>query len=478
LRSRQVHAAGDQRSAACFWLGNGSMRAESKTDDSGRCGLTTQQAFHRRGIARRPVCAPGRPCFADQIDSESRTMASLFSRKKRSERPRGQHRRRTGIELERLDDRCLLSAGYQQINLVSYQPGMSRHTDPNLNGWGLDFAPDGPFCVANTSTGVATFYNHEGKTAAPPVTIPPAAIDPPGTLGSPTGVVYNPTSDFVISEHGKSAPARFIFDTLDGVICGWNPEVDPIHAIIMVDNSTESPYPASYTGLALARNSHGQHVLYAADSGTGPTTSNDRIDMFDGRFRSIGSFTDPNVASQYPGNTVFQVEEVNNRLFVTFTGFTAPFGGVVDVFDTNGQLLTPTHFAANAPAQGPLNAPWGIVQAPAHFGKFSDDLLIGNVEGAGNINAFDPVTGAFLGTLTHPNGTPIAITGLWDLAFGAGGKNNGKTDELFFTAGPTAEDLAGHGLFGMIDAKTPGAVENHDSRDRALAWGHNGHHRH
>src|SRR5262249_6073120 len=156
-------------------------------------------------------------------------------------------------------------------------------------------------------------------------------------------------------------------------------------------------------------------------------------------------------ASQYPGNTVFQVEDVDNKLYATFTGFTEPFGRVVDVFDTDGNLLTPNHFAANAPGQGPLTAPWGIALAPSHFGKFSHDLLIGNVEGAGAINAFDPVTGAALGQLQHPDGTPIAITGLWDLAFGAGAKNNGKTDELFFTAGPTAEDLAGHGLFGRID---------------------------
>jgi hypothetical protein len=174
--------------------------------------------------------------------------------------------------------------------------------------------------------------------------------------------------------------------------------------------------------------------------------------MFDGAFRSVGSFTDPNVASQFPGNTVFQVEDVGNKLFVTYTGFTEPFGGVVDVFDIDGNLLTPNHFAANAPEQGPLDAPWGIVLAPAHFGTFSKDLLIGNVEGAGHINAFDPATGAFRGALTDPDGTPIAITGLWDLAFGAGNPNNGKPDELFFTAGPTAEDLAGHGLFGMIDA--------------------------
>jgi uncharacterized protein (TIGR03118 family) len=376
-------------------------------------------------------------------------MASLFSPRRRSERPNDRRRRTVRPELQPLEGRSLLS-GYQQVNLVGYQPGMAPRTDPLLNGWGLDYAPDGPFCVADASTGVATFYDRNGNTASPPVTIPAAAVDPPGTSGSPTGVVYNPTSGFVISENGRSAPARFIFDTLDGLICGWNPQVDPNRAFVMVDNSTERPYPASYTGLTLARNSHGQAVLYAADSGTGPTTSNNRIDMFNSAFRPIGSFTDPSVASQYPGDTVFQVEDVNDKLYVTFTGFTAPFGGVVDVFDTDGRLLTPNHFAANAPGQGPLSGPWGIALAPSDYGKFSGDLLIGNVEGAGNINAFDPVTGAFLGPLTHGNGAPIAITGLWDLAFGGGNASTGATDQLFFTAGPTAEDFAGHGLFGMI----------------------------
>jgi hypothetical protein len=171
--------------------------------------------------------------------------------------------------------------------------------------------------------------------------------------------------------------------------------------------------------------------------------------MFDGHFHSLGSFTDANVASQYPGNTVFQVENVDGKLYVTFAGFTPPFGGVVDVFDTDGNLLTPNHFAANAPGMGPLVNPWGIEEAPSDFGRFSNDLLIGNVED-GLINVFQPGTGAFLGSLDHPDGTPIVIPGLWDLSFGAGSKNNGKTNQLFFTAGFTAEDPAGNGLFGMI----------------------------
>src|SRR5262249_27718055 len=233
---------------------------------------------------------------------------------------------------------------------------------------------------------------------------------PLGPVGSPTGVVYNPTSDFVIAANGRSAPARFIFDTLDGLICGWNPAVDPTHALVVVDNSRERPHMASYNGLALTKNRRGQNMLYAADSGLSPTRSNNRIDMFNGRFRRRGSFTDPSVATQFPGNTAFQVEDLGGRLFVTFGGFTAPFGGVVDVFDTDGQLLTPNHFAANAPGQGPLVNPWAIVQAPADFGIFSNDLLIGNVED-GRINAFDPGTGRFLGSMLRPDGTPVVIPG-------------------------------------------------------------------
>src|SRR5262249_4665278 len=97
-----------------------------------------------------------------------------------------------------------------------------------------------------------------------------------------------------------------------------------------------------------------------------------------------------------------------------------------------------------------LENPWGIVQAPANFGAFSNAILIGNVEGAGDINAFDPATGAFLGQLQHPDGTPIAIPGLWDLTFGGGSPANGLSKQLYFAVGPTAPDPAGNGLFGRI----------------------------
>lgn len=347
----------------------------------------------------------------------------------------------------------LATAQYVETNLVGYQPGTAFYTDRYLNGWGMDTAPDGSFCVANTSTGVATFYAQSssplpGKPLPLVITIPPAPSQPFGPVGTPTGVAYNPTNQFVISAYGKSAPARFLFDTLDGTISGWNPDVDPNHAIVVVDNSAEQPFAASYTGLLVGRNSHGKIVLYAADSGNGPDISNSRIDVFGGQFHRIGSFTDPNVASQYPGNTVFQVEELNEKIFVTFAGFAPPFGGIVDIFDVDGNLLTPQHFAANAGGHGPLSNPWAIAKAPANFGKFSGAILIGNVEN-GRINAFDD-SGKFLGPLRQRNGDPIVIPGLWDFIF----EQNQDCDcaELFFEAGPNVANFAGNGLFGIISA--------------------------
>jgi hypothetical protein len=127
-------------------------------------------------------------------------------------------------------------------------------------------------------------------------------------------------------------------------------------------------------------------------------------------------------------------------------------GGIVDIFDTDGKLLTTNHFAANAPGAGPLSAPWGVTQAPADFGKFSNDIIIGNDEGPGYIDAFDPNTGAYLGQLTKPDGTPIAIPGLWYLTFGGGTPQTGLTKQLYFDAGPSLEQGTGHGLFGRIIA--------------------------
>jgi uncharacterized protein (TIGR03118 family) len=356
--------------------------------------------------------------------------------------------------LETLESRTVPS-GYQQINLVAEVPGVAPETDPNLDGWGMAPTPNG-YVVGDTSLGVATFYDAHGDVLPPVVTVPAAPSHPLGPIAQVRGVESNPTSDFVISEDGRSAPALVLFGTRDGTISGWNPAVDPDHAIIVVDNSAElstAVNHAMYSSLHITQNSKGQNVLYAADRG------HNKVDMFDGQFHFLGSFTDLSVSVQSAGHPgAWQVEDgPNGTLFVLFTMDTVRpgvDGGIVDIFDTDGHFLK--RFAANNQGLGPLSAPWGVTQAPADFGAFSNDILISNDEGPGYIDAFDPNSGAYLGHLTQPDGTPIAIPGIWYLTFGGGTPQTGLTKQLYFDAGPSLEQNFGHGLFGRIIAAGQG----------------------
>src|SRR5262249_42721477 len=95
-------------------------------------------------------------------------------------------------------------------------------------------------------------------------------------------------------------------------------------------------------------------------------------------------------------------------------------------------------------AHGDLNSPWGLAIAPAGFGTFGGDLLVGNF-GDGAIHAYDPTTGALEGQLMNTDGNPILINGLWGLRFGNGTFADQNT--LVFTAGIGDE---GHGLLGEL----------------------------
>jgi uncharacterized protein (TIGR03118 family) len=229
----------------------------------------------------------------------------------------------------------------------------------------------------------------------------------------------------------------------DGTISGWNPSVDATHAILAVDRSTVRQgkfLGAVYKGLALVGNS-----LFGTDFRFGA------VEEFDANFNLVASFTDPALASDCPIRgqcfAPFGIQNIGGDLFVTFAlqnaahhdDVAGPGNGFVDVFDTTGKMIK--RFASN----GSLNSPWGLALAPANFGQFSNDVLVGNF-GDGRINAFDPVTGAFLDQLRDGNGNVIAINGLWGLAFGNGGVA-GPTNTLFFAAGFNDE---ADGLFGTI----------------------------
>jgi len=312
-------------------------------------------------------------------------------------------------------------AQYHVVKLVSNQAGVARNVDTNLvNAWGLAYGPTGPFWISDEGTGLSTLYTGMGATQSLVVTVPTASGQ---GQGSPTGIVFNSTTDFTVTQNGKSGVASFIFDTLDGTISGWSPTVNATVAVVAATRPG-----AVYTGLATGQ-AHGDNFLFAADN------ANNRVDIYDKDFTLVNSFTDNNLPS---GSNPHNVQNIGGDLYVTFT--TANGGGVVDIFDTDGRFKNT--FATG----GPLKSPWGLAKAPSNFGPASNAILVGNLAD-GRITAYDSGNGRLLGQLKDSSGNVIRILELWGLSFGGGTPANGKTNQLFFTAGP---NNYANGLFGLI----------------------------
>ena len=324
---------------------------------------------------------------------------------------------------------------YVQTNLVSDVPGMAATLDPHLvNSWGIAFSPKSPVWIADNGTGLSTLYTGTGSIVPLVVTIPP----PHGVMdhSAPTGIVFNGTGTFTVSDDGRSGSAPFIFDTEDGTISGWSPAVTTQHSIRVIDNSG---IDAIYKGLAIGTTEKGSFI-YATNFHSG------WVEIYDSNFQWVKNFTDIEVPDGY---APFGIQNINGKLYVTFAKQDAdkeddvagPGFGFVTVFDLNGNKIR------RLISMGALNAPWGLALAPSNFGRFSGALLVGNF-GNGWINAYNISTGALLGHMLRPNGSALAIDGLWGLAFGTGGPS-GPTNTLLFTAGPDHES---HGLFGSLTA--------------------------
>jgi uncharacterized protein (TIGR03118 family) len=261
-----------------------------------------------------------------------------------------------------------------------------------------------------------------------PSSAPPAA-------GVPTGVIFNPTTDFLIGAN----PAAFIFAGEDGIISAWNTS-QGTNALIVADHSAAK---SVYKALTIASNG-GKNFIYATDFHNG------RVDVFDANFGfdPAKSFTDPSIPA---GFAPFGIQNVAGKIFVTYAKQLPPQNkddepgvgnGFVVVFNPDGSVNR--RFASN----GSLNSPWAIVVAPAGFGPFAGAILIGNF-GDGQIGAYNAATGAFIDFLRSPAGAIIAIDGLWGLQFGP----TSTSTSLYFASGPGAED---HGLVGTITpAVTP-----------------------
>jgi uncharacterized protein (TIGR03118 family) len=315
------------------------------------------------------------------------------------------------LTLEGLDNRCLPSATsvFQQTNLVSDQPGVAQITDPNLiNAWGIALGPNGgTLWISDNGTGMASLFR--GGVNGSPFIQNPAPPEVSG-LGAPTGQVFNGTSDFVIhAANGDSAPAFFIFVSEDGTITAWNPNVPKPAPSTQAQLAVDVP-GAVFKGVAID-NDGTNNFLFATDFHNG------QVDVFDKNFAPVaeakGAFTDSRIPAGY---APFNIQNIGGRLFVTFAQQDAarhdnvdgPGKGFVDVFDVHGNL------EQRLASRGPLNSPWGLALAPAGFGKFGGDVLVGNF-GDGHINAFDPTTGQFKGQLRTAAGQPVAIpaSGAW-----------------------------------------------------------------
>lgn len=339
-------------------------------------------------------------------------------------------------------------AQYHLTNLSSNQVKKAKHDDPLLvNGWGLVHAPGSPWWVSDNNSGWSTLYDNLGNQVTTLKVSIPTAGNGPGSPtglngpGMPTGDVWNGTSDFQVAPGKK---AIFLFATLDGTISGWVPGLNVNQATLVVDTTAnKNPHPAVYTGLAISNNKSG-NFLFAADMANG------KVDVYNGTFTPVvlpaTAFAD---ASLPAGFVPFGIQDINGLVYVAFADAAGGSGGFIEVFNEDG---TPAKGLPQPLVHGlPLNQPWGITIAPSTFGKLSNTLLISNNVDKGTINAFNPVTGNFVGTVRNDDGRAIVIDQLWGIGFGDGLGKNGTPSQLFFTAGP-ANNLAG--TFGVITVST------------------------
>src|SRR5881628_2976000 len=177
---------------------------------------------------------------------------------------------------------------YTQHNLVSDGFVPADHPDPNMvNAWGLVSGPTTPWWIADNGSGRTTLYNVGTGAIQAIFTVPGAG----GQQGTPTGVVFNGGTGFVVTNSGGTSPARFVFAAEDGTISGFRGA--PL--VIAVDNSASG---AVYKGLAIASTTTGD-FLYATNFHAG----------------TVDVFTDPDLPAGY---APFGIRNIGGTIYVTY----------------------------------------------------------------------------------------------------------------------------------------------------------------
>jgi uncharacterized protein (TIGR03118 family) len=252
--------------------------------------------------------------------------------------------------------------------------------------------------------------------------VPASATNAAGA--NPTGLVFNNTQFFKVSNGTNSLPAQFIFVSEDGTISGWNQQLSSNQAFVAVDNGASG---AVYKG-ATRGSVNGHNFLYVTNFHSGAVETYDESFVQQAGF----SFADPNLPVGY---APFGIRNLNGQIYVTYAlqdnpadahdDVPGPGNGFVNVFDLNG------NFIKRLVSNGALNSPWGLelIQGSLWVGNFGD----------GQINLYNPNSGKFAGKPQDVFGNPLQFDGLWALVFG----NQG----LYFSAGIADEQ---HGIVGVI----------------------------
>jgi uncharacterized protein (TIGR03118 family) len=317
-------------------------------------------------------------------------------------------------------DRHHEKGAYVETPVVSDQPGVAPITDPHLvNPWGISFGPTTPLWVSNNGTSTSTLYSTNPTPAQNPLVV--------NTQPGPTGTVFNDTTEFRLPDGSAS---NFLFASLSGQLSAWGGGTQT--------TTTASVSGTAFTGLALAHTPDGAR-LYAADA------ASTNVLVYNGKWQLDDILKDRHLPQ---GLTTYNVAVIGQQVYVSYApppGVDSTVHGVIDVFDFAG------HLDRRFVTGGVLNSPWGIVLAPATWGRFADDLLVGNEDG-GQINAFDPRSGRFLGTVKDAHGQQIGADGLWGMAFGNG--VIGTRNDLVMAIGG---DNYTHGLIALVHPTPAGS---------------------
>lgn len=350
--------------------------------------------------------------------------------------------------------------GFRQVNLVSDLPGRAGLLDPAVkNPWGIAMGPTSPLWVDNNVNPAFDMKAPQPADLLTKITLyrgangkdPLTKVGLEVTASAPTGIVFNPTSQFVINQGGTMTPARFIFNEnflnaagtdSKGVVSGWSNAPPPPPTI--TTRTSASGDPGFHSGLALVPGDakRGPRLLVADNP-------NGAMLVFDAAFNKVttaGLFVDPKAKAD--GLAPYNVTALKDRVYVSYASVKDNGGGAVSVFSSGGK------FNKRLVTGGKLNDPWGMAIAPHEWGEFGGALLVGNVDD-GKINAFNRRNGHFLGTVKDATGKPLVNPGLWGLAFGNG--TIGTPNTLLFAAGIGSAaggfgpDVYAHGLVGLIE---------------------------